>query len=125
MSASAETPTESATLFGRLSSALNYFDTPLGRYRMAVASRAIVAIFGGYLLAVSLAAVIAHAMIGMEVARNDAVLTGNMLGFIAHAIAAMWAFGCANARRAWGAVVLPGVLLGLLALQLTRGVAAA
>jgi len=122
MSSQAETPAESATL---LDQALNYFDTPIGRYRLVVASRAVVAIFGGYLLAVSLAAVIAHAMIGMGAARNDAVLTGNMLGFIAHAVAAMWAFGCANAKRAWGAVVLPGACLGIVAWLLTQGVAAA
>jgi len=124
MSASAEAPAESVTLFSRLDSARNYFRTPMGRYRMAVASRAVVAIFGGYLLAVSLAAVIAHAMIGMGVARNDAVLTGNMLGFIAHAVAALWAFGCANGRRAWGAVVVPGAVLAALALYLTSGVTA-
>jgi len=102
-------------------------DTALGvmeRYRLAVSSRAFVAVVGGYVLAAAFAAVGAHAMIAMGVARLDAVQAATMLSFIVHAVAALWAFGCANAWRAWGGVMLPGVALTWVAQQLARGVTA-
>lgn len=96
---------------------------PMGRYRWAVASRALAATAGGYALASATAA-----GFGLILARSgtggvDAVLWATMLSFVVHAIAALWAFGCANARRAWLGIGIPAVLLGALALAL-RGAAA-
>lgn len=96
---------------------------PLARYRWAVASRMLAATAGGYALASATAA-----GLGLALARSggnsvDAVLWATMLGFIVHAVAALWAFGCANARRAWLGIGVPAVLLGALALGL-RGAGA-
>jgi CheY-like chemotaxis protein len=53
--------------------------------------------------------------------RADAALASTLLAFIVHAVAAMWAFGCASAWRAWAGVCLPGVVLALAAWWLQRG----
>jgi hypothetical protein len=95
----------------------------MGRYRWAVASRAMAAALGGYALASATAA-----GVGLALARSgsnsvDAVLWATMLGFVVHAMAALWAFGCANARRAWLGIVAPTALLVALAYGL-RGAAA-
>lgn len=95
----------------------------MGRYRWAVASRALAATVGGYALASATAA-----GAGLVLARTgssgvDAVLWGSMLAFIVHAIAALWAFGCASARRAWLGIGIPAAVLAVLALSL-RGAAA-
>lgn len=94
------------------------------RYRMAVASRAVAAIGGGYLLSAASASVGARALVGLGVARADAALATTMLAFILYAVAAMWAFGCASAWRAWTVVCVPGAGLALLAWVLAKGVAA-
>lgn len=93
------------------------------RYRWAVASRAIAAMGAGYGLSASVAAAsgVLLPMMGME--RINAVMTGTMLAFVVHAMAALWAFGCATALRAWLGIVLPGIALGVLAL-LASGAAA-
>ena len=96
----------------------------LRRYRAAVASRAVVAVAGGYLLAAAGAAVGAHAMVRLGMPRADAALASTLLSFIVHAVAALWAFGCASAWRAWAGVVLPGAALALIAWWLQRGGAA-
>jgi hypothetical protein len=96
----------------------------LRRYRMAVASRAVAAIGGGYLLSAASANVGARALVGLGVVPADAALATTMLAFILHAVAAMWAFGCASAWRAWAVVCLPGAGLALLAWVLARGAAA-
>jgi len=111
MNAQADTPT-----------GWGYFGTPLGRYRAQIALRALVAIVGGYVLAAASAAVVAHALLGLDVARNDATLAGNLLAFIVHPLAAIWVFACASLARACLPVVLPTVVLALLALFLTYGV---
>jgi hypothetical protein len=94
------------------------------RYRAAVASRAVAAIGGGYLLSAACAATGARALVWLGVDRADAALGSTMLAFILYAVAAMWAFGCASAWRAWAVIGLPGAGLGLLAWMLARGAAA-
>ncbi|MFT3801843.1 MAG: DUF3649 domain-containing protein [Burkholderiaceae bacterium] len=84
---------------------------PLGRYRRAVASRALAAIGGGYALAAATAAGLGLMLAQAGMPRADAVLTATMLSFVVHAIAALWAFGCATTRRAWLGIVLPAVVL--------------
>lgn len=95
----------------------------LGRYRWAVVSRLLAAVAGGYALSAATAA-----GVGLLLARSgstsvDAVLWASMLAFIAQAVAALWAFGCANARRAWLGIGIAAALLGALAWGL-RGAAA-
>lgn len=94
------------------------------RYRAAVASRAVAAIGGGYLLSAATAAVGARALVWLGVARADAALGMTLLAFILYAVAAMWAFGCASAWRAWYVICLPGAGLALLAWLLANGAAA-
>ena len=86
----------------------------LGRYRWAVAARALAATFGGYALSSAVAAGGGLALARSGSSSVDAVLWATMLGFIAHALAALWAFGCANARRAWLGIAIPAALLGVL-----------
>lgn len=85
----------------------------LAHYRLAVASRALAAIGGGYVLATACAGALALALPPLGMARPDAVLTATMLAFVAHAVAAMWAFGCASAWRAWAGIAAPTLLAGL------------
>ena len=94
------------------------------RYHVAVASRALAAIGGGYLLSAACAATGARAMVWLGVERADAALGSTLLAFIIYAVAAMWAFGCASAWRAWAVIGLPGAGLGLLAWVLSNGAAA-
>lgn len=95
----------------------------MGRYRFAVASRALAAVGGGYALACATAAGVGLALARSGSSRVDAVMWATMLAFLAHAIAALWAFGCASAGRAWLGIALPAALLGALALGL-RGAGA-
>lgn len=95
----------------------------LGRYRWAVASRALAAIAGGYALSAATAAGVGLMLTRSGSTGVDAVLWATMLGFITHAIAALWAFGCANATRAWLGIGIPAALLGAVAFGL-RGAAA-
>ncbi|MFC7208177.1 DUF3649 domain-containing protein [Comamonas endophytica] len=88
---------------------------PLGRYRWAIASRLLAAVAAGHALSSATAA-----GIGLLLARSgstsvDAVLWASMLAFVAQALAALWAFGCVNARRAWLGICIPAALLGALA----------
>lgn len=95
----------------------------MGRYRFAVASRALAAIGGGYALACATAAGVGLALARSGSSGVDAVMWATMLAFLAHAIAALWAFGCASAWRAWLGIALPAALLGALTLGL-RGAGA-
>src|SRR2546427_4052737 len=58
------------------------------RYRVAVASRALAAIGGGYLLSAACAATGARAMVWLGVERADAALGSTLLAFIIYAVAA-------------------------------------
>ncbi|WP_345245867.1 DUF3649 domain-containing protein [Pigmentiphaga soli] len=82
-------------------------------YRARVAVRAAAAVGGGYLVGAALAAGLAVAGPALGMARADAVLAATMLSFVAHAVAAMWAFGCSSARRAWAGVLLAAAVLGM------------
>jgi len=95
--------------------------SPLWRYRAHVASRTIVAVAGGYLLAAGTAALGAQMLLKLGVARNDAALGSTMLAFILQAVAFMWAFGCTTTRRAWLGVMPAAVLISALAWLLAQG----
>ncbi len=82
-------------------------------YRLGVASRALAALGGGYLLASAVAAVCALYLPkwgGM--ARAEATVGGVMLGLLVYAVAFMAAFASRSAWRAWGWVLMPAVVLG-------------
>lgn len=95
----------------------------MGRYRLAVVSRALAAMGGGYALACATAAGVGLTLARAGSSGVDAVMWATMLAFIAHAIAALWSFGCANAWRAWLGIAVPAALLGALTFVL-RGAGA-
>ncbi len=82
---------------------------PSLRYRLAVASRAVAAIGGGYVLSAVAAALLA-VVLPMQPA--EAVITATLLSFIVFCCAVLWVFAARTAWRAWGGIVAPGVLLG-------------
>lgn len=83
------------------------------RYRLAVASRALAALLGGYLLAAAVAAACAvHLPTLLGTARSEATVGGAMLAFCVYALGFMTAFACRSAWRAWGWTLVPALLLG-------------
>ncbi|WP_223448054.1 MULTISPECIES: DUF3649 domain-containing protein [Pseudomonas] len=77
-------------------------------YRLAVASRVLAAVFGGYLVA-SLASV--SLSLWLPVARAEAVVIGMMTSFLVYLLAVIWCFACGSAWRAWFGVMVPGLML--------------
>ena len=96
---------------------------PPSRYRWAVASRALAAVGGGYALAAATAAGLGLMLAQADMARADAVLAATMLSFVVHAVAVLWAFGCATAWRAWLGIVLPAAPLAAWAVWSRGGLA--
>lgn len=80
------------------------------RHRWRVASRAVAAVLGGYVLAALSAAVLA---VALPLPRADATLTGTMLSFLVFACAVIWVFAARTATRAWVGLLLPSAALGL------------
>jgi hypothetical protein len=80
-------------------------------YRLAVTSRSLAALLGGYLLA-SMASVCIALLAPLP--RVDAVLTGMMLSFVFYLLAFIWCFACRSAWRAWLGVLLPSLVLALI-----------
>ncbi|HVR48112.1 MAG TPA: DUF3649 domain-containing protein [Pseudorhodoferax sp.] len=92
------------------------------RYRLAVASRAIAAIGGGY----ALSALAAMAMaLYLPLHRAEAVITGTLASFVFYTGAVMWAFAARTAWSAWGGLALPSLLLAAGLWWLQRAGAAA
>ena len=77
-------------------------------YRLAVASRVLAAVFGGYLVA-ALASV--SFSLWLPVARAEAVVIGMMTSFLVYLLAVIWCFACGSAWRAWFGVMVPGLML--------------
>ncbi|MBK4990796.1 DUF3649 domain-containing protein [Pseudomonas sp. S36] len=80
-------------------------------YRLAVASRSLAALLGGYALA-SVASVCIALL--APLAAVDATLVGLMLSFVFYVLAFIWCFACRTAWQAWLGVLAPGVLMGVL-----------
>ena len=80
-------------------------------YRLAVASRIIAAVFGGYLVGALTSICITQ---WLPLPRADAVVTGMMLSFIAYLLAVIWCFACRSAWHAWCGIVLPAAVLALI-----------
>ncbi|MEZ1315961.1 DUF3649 domain-containing protein [Pseudomonas fluorescens] len=77
-------------------------------YRLAVTSRVLAAVVGGYIVA-ALASVSLSSWVPM--ARADAVVTGMMTSFLAYLGAVIWCFACRTASRAWLGLSVPCLLL--------------
>lgn len=82
------------------------------RYRCMVASRALAAALGGYVLASLFTAVLAVGLPRVsDTSRASALLTATMLSFAVYAAAVLWAFSTRSALRAWGGIILPSAFL--------------
>ena len=90
----------------------------IARYRWAIASRVLAAIFGGYALSALFCATVGLALMHAGASRLDAVMTATMLAFVVHSIAAIWAFRARSASRLWVGMVILAALLGGLATAL-------
>lgn len=78
-------------------------------YRLAVASRALAAVFAGYLLASLASVCMAH---WLPLARAEAVTVSMMLSFLVYLGAVLWCFACRTAWRAWAGMLIPCAVLG-------------
>ena len=77
-------------------------------YRLAVTSRTLAALFGGYLLAALTSVCLTQ---WLPMSRADAVVTGMLLSFLAYLGAVIWCFACRTALRAWFGILLPAAVL--------------
>ncbi|MET0777780.1 MAG: DUF3649 domain-containing protein [Pseudomonas mandelii] len=80
----------------------------LPAYRLAVTSRVLAAVLGGYIVA-ALASVSLSSWLPM--ARAEAVVTGMMSSFLAYLIAVLWCFACRSAWRAWVGLIVASLVL--------------
>jgi len=78
-------------------------------YRLAVTSRVLAAVVGGYVVA-ALASV--SLSLWLPMARAEAVVTGMMTSFLAYLVAVLWCFACRSAWQAWLGMVVPSLVLG-------------
>ncbi len=85
----------------------------LARYRWAVASRSIAALFGGYALAAAWAICMSLWLQRFGMARMDAVTTAGILSFVVQVCAVIWVFAVTSMRRAWAGILIPTALLAL------------
>ncbi|MGH6647908.1 DUF3649 domain-containing protein [Aquabacterium sp.] len=81
------------------------------RERWAVASRALAAILGGYIVAALSTGALAVSLPG---SRPEATLTATMLSFAVYAGAVIWVFSARSAWRAWLGLALPALVFGAL-----------
>ncbi|MFF5867843.1 DUF3649 domain-containing protein [Pseudomonas sp. NPDC012596] len=79
-------------------------------YRLAVISRSLAALLGGYLLA-SMVSICVALLAPMP--QVDATLTGLLLSFVFYLLAFVWCFACRSAWRAWLGVLLPSLVLAM------------
>ncbi|VVN26418.1 DUF3649 domain-containing protein [Pseudomonas fluorescens] len=77
-------------------------------YRLAVTSRVLAAVLGGYVVA-ALASV--SLTLWLPMARADAVVTGMMTSFLAYLGAVLWCFACRSAWQAWLGLLVPSLVL--------------
>ena len=76
-------------------------------YRLAVTSRVLAAVFGGYLVT-ALASVCLTLWVPM--ARTEAVVTGMMSSFVVYLLAVIWCFACRTAWRAWFGLIVTSLV---------------
>ncbi|MBL8269245.1 DUF3649 domain-containing protein [Steroidobacter sp.] len=80
-------------------------------YRLAVASRALAAIVGGYALTALATFALARLL---PLARAEASMTATLLSFVIYACVVIWVFATRTAWRAWLGIVAPAAVLGAL-----------
>lgn len=90
------------------------------RYRLAIASRALAAIAGGYALAAGTNVALALALKNTG-PKEDVIMLATMPSFLVWAGAVIWVFTVRTAGRAWAGVATPGVLLAAVIWWLRRG----
>ncbi|MGL6242226.1 DUF3649 domain-containing protein [Pseudomonas sp.] len=81
-------------------------------YRLAVTSRVLAAVVGGYIVA-ALASV--SLSLWLPMARAEAVVTGMMTSFLAYLVAVLWCFACRSAWRAWSGLIVASLVLAAVA----------
>lgn len=86
---------------------------PGWRYRLAVLSRTVAAIGGGYGLSALVAAALA---VSLPTTRAEAAMTGTLVAFVVYPLAVMWVFATASAWRAWTGLALAALLPGAVVL---------
>jgi hypothetical protein len=74
---------------------------------MAIVSRVLAAIFGGYLLANVIAIALSYVLPG---SRADGVLVAMFISFIIYAGAVVWVFTARTAWVAWLGLLIPGLV---------------
>lgn len=89
----------------------NTLGTAAAGYRLAVASRAVAAIVGGYALT---ALAITALAIFLPLSRAEASMTATLLSFLIYGCVVIWVFATRTAWRAWAGIIGPGVVLGAL-----------
>jgi hypothetical protein len=77
-------------------------------YRLAITSRVLAAVFGGYLVA-ALASV--ALTLWLPLSRAEAVVTGMTISFLVYLVAVLWCFACRTAWSAWVGLLVPSVIL--------------
>ncbi|MBG7622385.1 DUF3649 domain-containing protein [Herbaspirillum sp. AP02] len=85
---------------------------PTLRYRLAVFSRALAAVGGGYGVSTLSTMVLARLL---PMAPADAVMTATMLSFAIFTCAVIWVFAARSAAQSWLGLALPALLLALVA----------
>lgn len=80
-------------------------------YRLAVASRALAAIVGGYALTALTTAALA---VFLPMPRAEATLTATMLSFAIYGGIVLGVFATRTAWRAWAGIALPALVLWVL-----------
>ena len=78
------------------------------RYRLAVASRALAAVGGGYALAAGTNVVLARALRGPQ---EEVIALSTMPSFLLWAGVVVWVFAARTAGRAWLGLLVPGALV--------------
>lgn len=82
---------------------------PSTEYRLGVASRAVAAMLGGYLVTAQAMALLA---VLLPATRVEAVMSATLLSFPVYALAVMWVFATRSAARAWAGIASVGAILG-------------
>ncbi|MDD2054592.1 DUF3649 domain-containing protein [Pseudomonas putida] len=81
-------------------------------YRLAVTSRVLAAVVGGYVLAALVSVCMA---LLLPMAPAEAVVSGMLSSFVVYLLAVLWCFACRTPRLAWLGLMLPASVLATLA----------
>jgi hypothetical protein len=89
-----------------------------GRYRLAVFSRVMAALVGGYTLTTLVTACLA---LSLSLSRVESALTATLPAFLVLCMAVIWVFAARSAWRAWYGLMIPCLILGGCYLWLSGG----